>query len=45
MPLVKRNKGEDKDKFIIRCMNDDKMKLEYPKDKQRAAICYFQAKK
>jgi len=45
MPLPKRNKGEDRDKFIARCIADPKMKSEYPKDKQRAAICYMQAKK
>ena len=45
MPIPTRKKGEDKDKFIIRCINDNIMKSEYPKDKQRAAICYFQAKK
>ena len=45
MPLAKRNRGETKDEFIARCINDSKMKLEFPDKKQRAAICYFQAKK
>ena len=45
MPLPKPNKGEEKDTFISRCMSNDIMKEEYPKEKQRVAICYSQWKK
>ena len=45
MPLPKRNRGEKKDEFIARCINDPKMKSEFPDVKRRAAVCYFQARK
>jgi hypothetical protein len=34
-----RNKGEDRDDFISRCMSDNKMTSEYPETDQRFAIC------
>lgn len=34
------NKGEPKDKFISRCMGSDKMNKEFPRQDQRAAVCY-----
>lgn len=43
MPLPKRNKNEDKDKFMARCMSDTTMQNEYGDAKQRAAICINQA--
>lgn len=43
MPLPKRNKDEDKNKFVARCMGSDTMKKEYPDNSQRAAICIGQA--
>jgi hypothetical protein len=43
MPLPKRNKDEDKDKFVARCMGSDTMKKEYPDNSQRVAICIGQA--
>lgn len=43
MPLPKRNKDEDKDKFVARCMSSDAMKKEYPDNSQRVAICMSQA--
>jgi hypothetical protein len=43
MPLPKRNKDEDKDKFVARCMGSEVMKKEYPDNSQRVAICIGQA--
>jgi hypothetical protein len=43
MPLPKKNKNEDKDKFVARCMSSDVMKKEYPDNSQRVAICMSQA--
>ena len=45
MPIPKRKKDEDKDKFIQRCMSNALMNEEYPDSKQRAAICISQSKK
>ena len=38
MPIPKANKGEDRTKFMGRCMSA--MNSEYPDQKQRAAICF-----
>ena len=43
MPIPKPRKGEDKDKFIERCMANTNMQ-EYDQN-QRAAICFAQWKK
>lgn len=43
MPLPKKNKDENKDKFVSRCMGNETMKKEYPNEKQRVAICISQA--
>ena len=40
MPLLTRNKGESQDDFIARCMDSETMKREFPKNKQRLAVCY-----
>jgi len=45
MPLPERKANEKKDEFIARCINDPKMKTEFPDQKQRAAVCYMQSKK
>jgi len=45
MPLPEKSIKETKDEFITRCVNDSKMKTEYPDSKQRAAICYSLSKK
>ena len=45
MPIPSKDSGEDKDKFISRCMSDDVMKSEFPQDKQRVAVCMSQYKK
>lgn len=42
MPLPKPKKGEKQDAFVSRCMDDETMKSEYPKENQRAAVCYSQ---
>lgn len=43
MPIPKRNKNEDKDKFVSRCMGNETMKKDYPSSQQRVAICIDQA--
>jgi len=40
MPLPKPKSGEKKGTFIIRCINDEVMKREYPERDQRVAVCY-----
>lgn len=42
MPLPKPNKDEKRLDFIGRCMSNPTMKKEYPKQSQRAAVCYSQ---
>jgi len=39
MPLPTPSKGESKKDFLSRCMSNDTMKSEYPKTKQRYAVC------
>jgi hypothetical protein len=43
MPIPKKNKDEDKTKFVARCMGDNVMKKDYPSNSQRVAICLDQA--
>ena len=43
MPIPNRNKDEEKDAFVSRCMSNETMKKEYPDQKQRVAICISQA--
>ena len=43
MPLPSKNKDEDKNKFMGRCMSDPKTKEEYPDQKQRTAVCMSKA--
>jgi hypothetical protein len=45
MPIPSRNKDEDRQKFIARCMGDEVMKKDYTDTKQRIAICLGQIKK
>lgn len=42
MPLPTPHKGEQKDKFINRCMANDVMNNEYPDAEQRRAVCESQ---
>ena len=44
MPIPNREKDEDKDKFMSRCMSSEVMNKEYPDSAQRSAICYGQNK-
>lgn len=44
MPIPKRRKDEDKDKYIQRCMSNEVMKQEYPSEKQRIAVCMGQTR-
>jgi hypothetical protein len=45
MPLPIKKPTETRDEFISRCINDPKMKKEFPSTKQRAAVCFVQTKK
>jgi len=45
MPIPKPKKYERKKKFISRCMKNKVMKKDYPKLKQRFAVCYSTWKK
>lgn len=40
MPILKPKEGEPKNAFISRCMGDDAMSSEYPKQDQRAGVCH-----
>jgi len=42
MPIPSPKGKETKQKFISRCMGNDSMKKEFPKQKQRAGVCYSQ---
>ena len=44
MPIPSKNKDEDKQKFVSRCMGDETMKKDYPDAKQRVAICLGQTR-
>lgn len=43
MPIPSKNKDENKNNFMSRCMSDTKMKQEYPDNKQRTAVCISKA--
>lgn len=43
MPLPKRQKDEDRNQFLSRCMSDPTSKKEYPDNKQRVAVCLTKA--
>jgi hypothetical protein len=42
MPLPKPKEDEKRNDFISRCMADDKMKDEFPKQTQRMTVCIEQ---
>ncbi len=44
MPLPSKKGKESQSDFVSRCMSDPVMNKEFPKDKQRAAVCYNQYK-
>ena len=39
MPILKPNAGETENNFMSRCMGNDKMKIEFPDNRQRSAVC------
>lgn len=39
MPLPEKRTNESRGEFVSRCYSDDKMLNEYPRDKQRMAVC------
>jgi len=39
MPILKPNAGEMEDSFMNRCMSNDKMRSEFPDNRQRSAVC------
>lgn len=39
MPILKPNAGEKENSFMSRCMGNDKMKIEFPDNRQRSAVC------
>jgi len=39
MPILKPNAGETERNFMSRCMGDDKMRSEFPDNRQRSAVC------
>ena len=43
MPIPSRKDGEDRSKFMSRCMSDPTMGKEYPDGKQRTAVCISKA--
>ncbi len=44
MPLPKHKSGEDRDKFVSRCMGDPKSKEDFKDTKQRIAYCVKEAR-
>lgn len=44
MPIPQREQNETPSKFISRCMDNEKMKTEYPDEDQRFAVCIDQLK-
>lgn len=43
MPIPSKNKDENNNDYMSRCMSDSVMKKEYPDDKQRVAVCMSKA--
>jgi len=44
MPIPQREKNEDKQKFVSRCMSNETMKKDYPDTQQRVAVCLSQTR-
>lgn len=44
MPIPKREKGEEAQKFMGRCMTSEVMGKEYPDQKQRVDVCTQQSR-
>lgn len=45
MPIPKPKKGEKRQEFLSKCMSDETMNEEFPREKQRVAICLNQLKR
>jgi len=45
MPLPTKRKGEDRKKFIARCMSNPQTKKDFPDQKQRTAVCFSRSKR
>ena len=45
MPLPSPKGRQPEDSFVSNCMSDDKMKKEFPNQKQRFAVCKSQYKR
>jgi hypothetical protein len=45
MPILKPKKGKKRQEFISDCMSDESMMEEFPRQKQRAAICLSQMRR
>jgi hypothetical protein len=43
MPIPSKNKDEDKNDFMQRCMSDEVMKKEFPDQERRTAVCMSKA--
>tara|TARA_R110002074_G_scaffold353286_1_gene525032 strand:- start:177 stop:800 length:624 start_codon:yes stop_codon:yes gene_type:complete len=43
MPIPSKKENEKPNEFMSRCMSDDKLKEEYPSNKQRTAVCLSKA--
>lgn len=44
MPIPQKTQEETSNEFLNRCMDNEKMKEEYPDEEQRFAICVDQVK-
>lgn len=42
MPIPQPRSGESENEFISRCMSDESMQREFPRQQQRLAVCYDQ---
>ncbi len=42
MPIPTQHRGEDRQKFLLRCNSDGVMLSEFPDNNQRAAVCHSQ---
>ena len=44
MPIPQKTQEETSNEFLNRCMDNEKMKEEYPDEEQRFAVCVDQVK-
>ena len=43
MPIPSKKDGEDRNKFMSRCMSDPTMSKEFPDNQKRVAVCISKA--